>query len=66
MLIKQQQSLKRIGYEYMGEFGISGRRYLRKGGDERTYSEHGMQNDDTIYEQYMNANVSLLIWDGLP
>ena len=23
-----------IGYEYLGEFGISGRRYLRKGGDE--------------------------------
>ena len=25
------------GYEYMGEFGIAGRRYLRKGGDERTH-----------------------------
>ena len=29
-----------IGYEYMGEFGIPGRRYLRKGGDERTYQVH--------------------------
>ena len=26
-----------IGYEYLGEFGIEGRRYLRKGGDERTH-----------------------------
>ena len=28
---------EKIGYEYLGEFGISGRRYLRKGGDERTH-----------------------------
>ena len=26
-----------LGYEYLGEFGIPGRRYLRKGGDERTH-----------------------------
>lgn len=31
---------ERAGYEYMGEFGISGRRYLRKGGDERTHHVH--------------------------
>ena len=29
-----------IGYEYMGEFGMPGRRYLRKGGDERTHQIH--------------------------
>lgn len=29
-----------LGYEYMGEFGIVGRRYLRKGGDERTHQIH--------------------------
>ena len=28
------------GYGYMGEFGIAGRRYLRKGGDERTHQVH--------------------------
>ena len=26
-----QGEFERIGYEYMGEFGLSGRRYLRKG-----------------------------------
>ena len=31
---------EKIGYEYLGEFGIRGRRYLRKGGDERTYQIH--------------------------
>lgn len=29
-----------IGYEYLGEFGIPGRRYLRKGGDERIHQIH--------------------------
>lgn len=30
----------RIGYEYLGEFGITGRRYLRKGETERTHQVH--------------------------
>ena len=29
-----------LGWEYMGEFGIPGRRYLRRGGDERTHQAH--------------------------
>ena len=29
-----------MGYEYLEEFGIPGRRYLRKGGDERTHQLH--------------------------
>lgn len=28
------EAFSKIGYEYLGEFGIEGRRYLRKGGDE--------------------------------
>lgn len=36
----------KIGYEYLGEFGIVGRRYLRKGGDERTHQIHIFQADD--------------------
>ena len=35
-----------IGYEYLGEFGIAGRRYLRKGGDERTHQIHIFQAED--------------------
>lgn len=31
---------EKIGYEYMGECGITGRRYLRKGGNERTHHIH--------------------------
>ncbi len=36
----------KMGYEYLGEFGIAGRRYLRKGGDERTHQIHIFQADD--------------------
>ena len=35
-----------IGYEFCGEFGIPGRRYLRKGGDERTHQLHIFQAGD--------------------
>lgn len=31
---------ERIGYEYLGEFGIPDRRYLRKGGDNKTHQIH--------------------------
>jgi len=40
---------ERLGYEVMGEFGISGRRYFRKGGDDRTHQIHAFQFDN-IYE----------------
>lgn len=32
--------MKKIGYEVMGEFGIPGRRFFRKGGDNRTHHIH--------------------------
>lgn len=40
------EDFARLGYEYLGEFGIPGRRYLRKGGDERTHQIHIFQADD--------------------
>ena len=39
-------ALEALGYEYLGEFGIPGRRYLRKGGDERTHQVHIFAADD--------------------
>lgn len=32
--------MRELGYECLGEFGIPGRRYFRKGGDERTHQVH--------------------------
>lgn len=40
------EAFSKIGYEYPGEFGITGRRYLRKGGDERTHQIHLFQMND--------------------
>ena len=34
------QAFAQLGYEVMGEFGIPGRRYLRKGNPERTHQIH--------------------------
>lgn len=36
----QKKAFEAIGYEVLVEFGIAGRRYLRKGGDERTHQLH--------------------------
>lgn len=35
-----------LGYECMGEFGIPGRRYFRKGGDNRTHQIHVFEQDN--------------------
>ena len=35
-----------LGYEVMGEYGISGRRYFRKGGDHRTHHVHAFKSGD--------------------
>ncbi|PWM71435.1 MAG: hypothetical protein DBX59_09035 [Bacillota bacterium] len=33
-------ALENVGYEYMGEYGIPDRRFLKKGGDFRTHNVH--------------------------
>lgn len=35
-----------LGYEAMGEYGIPGRRYFRKGGVRRTHHVHAFQHDN--------------------
>ena len=44
------ESFRKLGYECMGEFGIPGRRYYRKGGDDRTHQIHifGMADKENI------------------
>lgn len=46
---------EKIGYEYLGEFSIPGRRYLRKGGDERTHQIHIFADSDT---QNINRHIA--------
>lgn len=38
--------MEAIGYEPMGEFGIPGRRYFRKGGQNRTHQIHAFAAND--------------------
>ncbi|KOP81192.1 hypothetical protein AMS60_00925 [Bacillus sp. FJAT-21945] len=40
------EQFENLGYEVMGEFGIVGRRYFRKGGDNRTHQIHAFQYDN--------------------
>ncbi|KLK88843.1 hypothetical protein SZ63_04360 [Methanoculleus sediminis] len=40
------RQFRALGYEAMGELGIPGRRYLRKGGENRTHQIHAFQYDN--------------------
>ncbi|WP_217587448.1 GrpB family protein [Lentibacillus saliphilus] len=39
-------SFEALGYEVMGEFGIAGRRFFRKGATDRTHHVHAFQYDN--------------------
>ena len=41
------EQMEELGYEPLGEFGIKGRRYFRKGVDTRTHHVHVFQFDNT-------------------
>lgn len=45
-LDNQSYKLEGLGYEAMGECGIAGRRYFRKGGDNRTHHVHAFKTGD--------------------
>ncbi len=45
---KYNNGFKAIGYECMGEFGIPGRRYFRKGGDNRTHQIHMFEKNNQL------------------
>jgi GrpB-like predicted nucleotidyltransferase (UPF0157 family) len=40
------EQMTKLGYECMGELGMKGRRYFRKGGDDRTHQVHTFQADN--------------------
>ncbi|WEB58548.1 GrpB family protein [Enterococcus faecalis] len=61
-----QGEFERIGYEYMGEFGLSGRRYLRKRPIKRTHHVHIYQFDNTqeilrhlAFRNYLRENPAI-------
>lgn len=44
---KCTEKFEALGYEVMGEFGMPGRRYMRKGGDNRTHQIHAFDYTGT-------------------
>ncbi|KAA3640327.1 MAG: GrpB family protein [Bacteroidetes bacterium] len=46
LLDQKNSEIETLGYEAMGEYGIPGRRYFRKGGDNRTHHIHAFQAGD--------------------
>jgi len=42
-----------LGYEPMGEFGITGRRFFQKGGDDRTHHIHVFQVNSSDVERHL-------------
>lgn len=44
----KNERFRRIGYECMGEFGIAGRRFFRKGGDARTHHIHIFESGNRL------------------
>jgi GrpB-like predicted nucleotidyltransferase (UPF0157 family) len=46
-------SMEALGYEVMGEFGMPGRRYFRKGGDDRTHQVHAFITGDAHIQRHL-------------
>ncbi len=57
--------MSKIGYESKGEFGISGRRYFQKGGDNRTHQIHAFRTGDenvmrhVAFRDYLRKNADV-------
>lgn len=49
----QTSAMEKLGYEVMGELGIKGRRYFRKGGDNRTHQIHAFQSGDSHLTRHL-------------
>ncbi|MHB1418387.1 MAG: GrpB family protein [Bacillota bacterium] len=50
---KFNDQMRALGYEPMGEYGIPGRRFFRKGGDNRTHHIHVFQLDSGDAERHL-------------
>lgn len=61
-LEKHAGDFKNLGYEAKGEYGIKGRRFFQKGGDERTHHLHIFESGNAEIERhrlfvaFMNAH----------
>ena len=49
----KNQHMELLGYEVKGEYGIPGRRYFRKGGDNRTHHVHAFKSGDPNLKRHL-------------
>ncbi|MEL7118355.1 MAG: GrpB family protein [Bacteroidota bacterium] len=49
----KSQDMEQLNYEVMGEYGIPGRRYFRKGGDHRTHHVHAFLTGDPNLKRHL-------------
>lgn len=52
-LDKLNKAMRDLGYQPKGEFGIPGRRYFPKGGDDRTHHVHAFAAGDPQIDKYL-------------
>lgn len=70
ILDNHNYKLESIGYKAMGEFGIKGRRYFRKGGNNRTHQIHAFKFGDSniirhlAFRDYLIQNEKIAIKYG--
>ncbi len=64
-LDQDNNQIASLGYLPMGEFGIPGRRYFRKGEDNRTHQIHAFQYDNMYWIYYYNNKRIKMKLDGL-
>ncbi|MBU2511068.1 GrpB family protein [bacterium] len=59
--------MEKIGYKVKGEFGIPGRRYFQKGGDDRSHQVHAFTDrDDNVFRHiafrdYLRSNQAVAL-----
>jgi len=53
LLDQKNAVMEEFGYEVMGEYGIAGRRFYRKGGDHRTHHIHAFLKGDSNVRRHL-------------
>ena len=48
----QVTAMERLGYEYLGEYGLPGRLFFRKGGAQRTHHVHAVEHGGEMWHRH--------------
>lgn len=65
MLDTESEKMENLGYEVMGEYGIPGRRYFRKGRDKRTHHVHAFLLEDPNIKRHLAFRDYLIAHDDI-